>query len=84
MHPGAKVLDVGSGSGYLTAVLHHLVQSEDKANPGKVVGIEHVSELTEWSIQNLKRDGLGNALESKEIEMITGDGRQGVFDFHGV
>ncbi|THU93631.1 Pcmt1-prov protein [Dendrothele bispora CBS 962.96] len=77
LRPGAKVLDVGSGSGYLTAVLHRLVKSEDKANPGKVVGIEHVSELAEWSRQNLKNDGLGETLESGEIEIIAGDGRQG-------
>ncbi|KAF8882417.1 Pcmt1-prov protein [Infundibulicybe gibba] len=69
LHPGAKVLDVGSGSGYLCAVLHHLV-----------VGIDHIPELVEWSIQNLNKDGLGKALESAEIEMITGDGRLGPYD----
>jgi protein-L-isoaspartate(D-aspartate) O-methyltransferase len=72
LHPGAKVLDVGSGSGYLTAVLHRLVGST-----GKVVGIDHVPELVEWSVDNLKADGLGEALAKKEIEMIAGDGRKG-------
>jgi protein-L-isoaspartate(D-aspartate) O-methyltransferase len=69
------VLDVGSGSGYLSAVLHHIVSPE--GHPGKVVGIDHIPELVEWSVQNLKKDGLGSALEKKQIEMITGDGRQG-------
>jgi protein-L-isoaspartate(D-aspartate) O-methyltransferase len=69
------VLDVGSGSGYLVAVLHHLVSSEGKA--GKVVGIEHVPELVQFSVENLKKDGLGKALENNQIEMIVGDGRQG-------
>ncbi|KAJ2916534.1 hypothetical protein MD484_g3884, partial [Candolleomyces efflorescens] len=72
LHPGAKVLDVGSGSGYLAAVLYHLV-----GEGGKVVGIDHIPELVDWSVGNLKKDGLGKALESKEIEIIAGDGRQG-------
>jgi len=75
LRPGAKVLDVGSGSGYLTAVFHHLVSSDGQH--GKVTGIEHVPELVEWSEVNLKNDGLGHALENKEIEMIDGDGRLG-------
>ncbi|KAL1662757.1 protein-L-isoaspartate O-methyltransferase [Schizophyllum commune] len=74
--PGARILDVGSGSGYLTAVLYHLA-SEDPSRPGKVVGIEHVPELVQFSEENLKKDGLGDALESKAIEVIVGDGRQG-------
>ena len=35
LKPGAKVLDVGSGSGYLCAVFHELTR-------GKVVGVEHI------------------------------------------
>jgi protein-L-isoaspartate(D-aspartate) O-methyltransferase len=76
LHPGAKVLDVGSGSGYLSAVLHHLV-----GPTGKVVGIDHIPELVDWSVENLKKDGLSEALEKKQIEMITGDGRQGMVCF---
>ncbi|EEB92493.1 hypothetical protein MPER_08986 [Moniliophthora perniciosa FA553] len=72
LKPGAKVLDIGSGSGYLVAVLHHLVEG------GKVVGIEHVEELVDWSISNLKRDGLGTALESQQIKVVAGDGRKGL------
>ncbi|KDQ58406.1 hypothetical protein JAAARDRAFT_34195 [Jaapia argillacea MUCL 33604] len=75
LNPGLKVLDVGSGSGYLCAVFHHLTTSEDKN--GKVVGIEHIPELVEWSKENVKKDGLGKALENGEIEFITGDGRLG-------
>lgn len=72
LHPGAKVLDVGSGSGYLSAVLHHLV-----GPTGKVVGIDHIPELVDWSISNLKQDGLGGAVDKKQIEMVVGDGRKG-------
>lgn len=76
LRPGAKVLDVGSGSGYLCAVLHHLV-SENKTAGGKVVGIEHIPELVDWSIENLHKDGLGEALDDGRIVMVAGDGRQG-------
>jgi len=72
LRPGARVLDIGSGSGYLSAVLHHLVSPG-----GTVVGIEHIPELTEWSVKNLKDDGLGEALEKGEIVMVAGDGREG-------
>ncbi len=68
-------MDVGSGSGYTCAIFHHLVNSG--SSKGKVVGIDHISELVDWSVENLKRDGLGPALDSKEIEMVAGDGRQG-------
>ena len=69
------MLDVGSGSGFMCAIFHHLVSEDGKT--GKVVGIDHMRELVDWSVENLKKDGLGDALESKEIEMITGDGRLG-------
>lgn len=82
LHPGAKVLDVGSGSGYLAAVFHHLVSPSDEPNvKGKVVGIEHIPELVDWSGENLKKDGLGKALADNEIMLVAGDGRLGVYDF---
>ncbi|TEB34048.1 protein-L-isoaspartate O-methyltransferase [Coprinellus micaceus] len=72
LRPSARVLDVGSGSGYLVAVFAHLVGPS-----GKVVGIEHVPELVEWSEKNLRTDGLSKSLDDKSIEMIAGDGRKG-------
>jgi protein-L-isoaspartate(D-aspartate) O-methyltransferase len=84
LRPGAKVLDIGSGSGYLCAVLHHLVtsyaedQPEKVAIPGKVIGIEHIPELVDWSLQNLKQDDrTRRAVEDKQIEIHAGDGRLG-------
>jgi protein-L-isoaspartate(D-aspartate) O-methyltransferase len=46
--PGHRVLDVGSGSGWTTALLAWLVTST-----GRVFGVELVPELTEWGRANL-------------------------------
>lgn len=76
LQPGAKVLDVGSGSGYLSAVLHHLVESAS-GTQGKVVGIDHIPELVDFSVGNLRKDGLGQAIDESRIVMVAGDGRKG-------
>lgn len=34
-------------------------------------------ELVAWSKENIRKDGLGPALENTEVEMVVGDGRQG-------
>ncbi|KAI1784533.1 Pcmt1-prov protein [Ganoderma leucocontextum] len=80
LKPGARVLDVGSGSGYLCAVLYQLLQ--DPADPrsaeSRVVGIDHIPELVDWSLENLRGDGLGEAIEQGRVRMVAGDGRKGV------
>ncbi|KAF8555142.1 protein-L-isoaspartate O-methyltransferase [Imleria badia] len=81
LHPGATALDVGSGSGYLSAVLDHLVTPSQPGAPrGKVVGIDHIPELVEWSKSNLINNGLGPALDEGRILLVAGDGREGPYD----
>jgi protein-L-isoaspartate(D-aspartate) O-methyltransferase len=41
--PGAQVLDVGSGSGYLTICMALMLGHD--ASAGKVIGVDHVPEL---------------------------------------
>ena len=93
MKPGSKVLDVGSGSGYLCGVFAHLVgpsgtpsitwlltsrrDLHSVGQSGKVIGVEHIPELVAFSEDNLRRDGLGRALEKGEIEVRVADGRLG-------
>jgi len=48
VQPGDRVLDVGSGSGWTTALLGHLTGPE-----GRVYGVELVPELAEWGRRNL-------------------------------
>ncbi|KAI0716810.1 Pcmt1-prov protein [Earliella scabrosa] len=80
LHPGSRVLDVGSGSGYLAAVLFQLLQdpSDPRSAESKVVGIEHIPELVDWSIENLRKDGFGKEIETGNIKIIAGDGRKGL------
>jgi protein-L-isoaspartate(D-aspartate) O-methyltransferase len=49
-HPGDRVLDVGAGSGWTTALLAHLV-----GPTGLVVGVELVPDLAAWGEQNVRR-----------------------------
>lgn len=48
--PGHKVLDVGAGSGWTTALLAHLVTES-----GQVIGVERKPSLVEFGQQNLDK-----------------------------
>lgn len=64
--PGDRVLDVGSGSGWTTALLGHLVGPS-----GSVVGLELVPELVEWSRQNLSRYAMPwTAIEQADVDVL--------------
>lgn len=68
---GSHVLDVGSGTGILTAAFGLLVGSS-----GKVIGIDVVRELVETSIENIKRDQ-PEVLSSGRVVLKQQDGWQG-------
>lgn len=68
---GNRALDVGSGSGYLTACMGHMV-----GDGGKAVGIDHIPELVEMARANLKSDS-PELLDSGTVELVVGDGREG-------
>ncbi|CAN5652340.1 protein-L-isoaspartate O-methyltransferase [soil metagenome] len=56
VQPGQKVLDVGSGSGWTTALLSYLVGPD-----GRVAAVEKVPELVEFGRDNCRRLGVKNA-----------------------
>jgi len=73
LQPGSKVLDIGSGSGYLTAVLANLV-----APNGSVIGIDHIQPLVDMGKQNMEKSEEGRRmLDSGQVRFVTGDGRKG-------
>jgi protein-L-isoaspartate(D-aspartate) O-methyltransferase len=55
--PGEKILDVGSGSGWTTALLSHIVGSS-----GVVYAVERIPELVKMGEQNCQRLNIHNAL----------------------
>ncbi|BGO91346.1 hypothetical protein NBRC10512_007086 [Rhodotorula toruloides] len=86
LKPGANVLDVGSGSGYLCGIFHSLVQPG-----GTVLGIDHLDGLVTMARRNLMNDpSTAPALcddqdspvdpkvpNSKTMQVIKADGRMG-------
>ncbi|OMP86026.1 Protein-L-isoaspartate(D-aspartate) O-methyltransferase [Diplodia seriata] len=73
LNPGAKVLDIGSGSGYLSHVLAELVKPN-----GTVIGVDHIQELVDLAKANTVKSPEGkNLMESGAIKYITADGRKG-------
>jgi len=71
LKPGCRVLDVGSGSGYLTACLA-IMAGEDS----QVIGIDHIQELVDLAVRNVERDH-PELLKSERVEIKLGDGRKG-------
>ncbi|KKY20172.1 putative protein-l-isoaspartate(d-aspartate) o-methyltransferase [Diplodia seriata] len=73
LNPGAKVLDIGSGSGYLSHVLAELVKPN-----GTVIGVDHIQELVDLAKANTAKSPEGkNLMESGAIKYVTADGRKG-------
>lgn len=73
LKPGSRVLDIGSGSGYLTQVLAELVSPG-----GRVVGIDHVQPLVDMAAANTGKSSAGRAmLADGTITYVKGDGRKG-------
>ncbi|XP_013869575.1 l-isoaspartyl protein carboxyl methyltransferase, like isoform X1 [Austrofundulus limnaeus] len=71
---GATALDVGSGSGYLTACFARMTGSS-----GRAVGIEHIDELVQMAMKNVRADD-PELLSSGRVRFIVGDGRLGFPD----
>ena len=72
--PGDKVLDIGSGSGWTTALLAHLVGPN-----GKVYAVERIPELVEFGRANVERFGIKNTYFSTAGEEL-GWPQKGPFD----
>ena len=68
---GSTVLDVGFGSGYLTAAMSKMMNDK-----GTVIGIEHIKELYGFGLNNICKHHK-NLIDSKKIILVLGDGRLG-------
>ena len=68
---GCSVLDVGSGSGYLTVALSKMMDDN-----GLVVGIEHMEDLYIFGEKNIMKSH-SNLIKEGKIKLVKGDGRKG-------
>jgi protein-L-isoaspartate(D-aspartate) O-methyltransferase len=66
---GEKVLDIGSGSGYTTALLANIV-----GNRGRVVSVELIQKLKDFQEKNLLKY---NFIKKGRIKLICADGSKG-------
>ncbi|KAK7757588.1 hypothetical protein SLS62_000603 [Diatrype stigma] len=68
-----RILDIGSGSGYLTHVLAELAGDD-----GVVVGLEHIQALRDLGEANMGKSAEGRALlAAGRVRFRVGDGRKG-------
>lgn len=80
--PGDKILDIGSGSGWTTAILAYVVSQNRRKQKsksknqkrGKVTAIEIIPELKEFGEKNVRKY---NFIEKGIAQFILGDGSKG-------
>ncbi|MBZ1345410.1 MAG: protein-L-isoaspartate O-methyltransferase [Candidatus Nealsonbacteria bacterium] len=86
--PGEKILDIGSGSGWTSALLGEIVGEKDlpAGRQGKVIAIDIVPELVEFGRKNVTKynflapyrtEGSGAGIEKGTVELICADGSKG-------
>lgn len=66
---GEKILDIGFGSGWTTALLAEIVGEK-----GKVVAIEILPEIFEFGKKNIEKY---NFIEKQRVKIILGNGKEG-------
>ena len=71
--PGDKILDIGAGSGWTSALLSEIV-----GDKGKVIAIEIIPELVEFGRKNIAKY---NFIEKGITEFVCADGSKGCPDF---
>ena len=69
---GEKILDIGAGSGWTTALLAYIVSQ--KLKRGKVIAIERIPELKGFGEKNVAKY---NFIKKGVVEFICADGSQG-------
>ncbi|KAK9044913.1 hypothetical protein V6N11_058804 [Hibiscus sabdariffa] len=72
LQPGMRALDVGSGTGYLTACFAIMVGSQ-----GRAVGVEHIPELVSSSIKHIEKSAAAPLLKEGSLSVHVADGREG-------
>src|SRR3989344_5813208 len=82
--PADKILDIGSGSGWTTALLAHIVSQKGMTNDQllmtRVIGLEIVPELVEFGQKNLAKYNFPNAEIRQAQKGVAGLPEESPFD----
>ncbi len=70
---GEKILEIGAGSGWQTAILAHITSRQPQNNLN-IVAIERITELKEMAEKNVVKY---NFVEKGIVKIIVGDGSKG-------
>lgn len=73
-HPGEKILDIGTGSGWTTALLAEVATKKPE---GMVLGIERIKEIYEVGKKNIAR----YQFPAGSVQIFRGDGTRGLKRF---
>ena len=71
---GEKILDIGSGSGWQTALLAYIVGKNDTEGKGKIIAIERIPELQKMTEQNISTC---SSIKKSVVTVVGGDGSKG-------
>lgn len=75
--PGETILDIGSGSGWQTAILAYIVSNQRDQTPGKIHAIEIIPELCKLGEANVSKF---NFIKSNIVKFHCGDGDKSVVE----
>ncbi|KAG5668422.1 hypothetical protein PVAND_016362 [Polypedilum vanderplanki] len=82
--PDSKILDIGAGSGYLTACFARLIETKaaecNTIPTGMVISIEHKPELVKLAIENINDDD-PNFIREGRIKIIEADAKKGCMEY---
>nr|BAN67560.1 protein L-isoaspartyl methyltransferase [Polypedilum vanderplanki] len=82
--PDSIIMDLGAGSGYLTACFAKLIEmkaKELKVKPsGRVIGIDIQDNVLRLAQDNIRKDDT-NLIKKRRIIMLEGDGKYGCEEF---
>lgn len=70
---GDKILDIGAGSGWVSALLAYIV-GDSPVGKGRIIGVERIPELKAMAEKNISKY---NYISSGIVEIILGDGSMG-------
>lgn len=73
--PSDKILDIGSGSGWQTAILAYIVSKGKPATLGGVFAVERIPQLFKFGKSNVNKYSF---IEKKIVNFICGDGNKGL------